>query len=253
MIFDLDKILEIQQKAITSGLHKKRNLMLLGINGKYVAGLDEIDNQADQLLSDLNAMSEAGTIVGGQVPLERWLRNAANATAVFPDRQSYFVGLADVVKAAANSGPGLQSATGGPIEQRKSFAGVGGEADPAPGDRSDSPSVPNPAPGDRPDQGTNPRRFSGFQLPDIAITLSPLLVLTGAVILRVTAIKGWEVLSPIATTFAVWSLLRLWRADATILAPAVPASSDPQHETLQVGMLLVIFSIAASGLILQLS
>jgi hypothetical protein len=67
MIFYSDKIWEIRKKAIESGLQKKRPIMLIGIDGGFAAKLDKVDNESDQLLSDLNAMSDAGTIRNGQV------------------------------------------------------------------------------------------------------------------------------------------------------------------------------------------
>jgi hypothetical protein len=96
MIFDPDKILEIHKEAIALGLHKKRDLLLFGVNDEYVAGLDQAGNPRGQLWSDLVAMNKVGPAVCG-VPLERWLRNAAYETRAQPDKQSFFRQLADQV------------------------------------------------------------------------------------------------------------------------------------------------------------
>lgn len=92
-----DTILEIVRQAIAAGLHAKRALMLFGMNIEYVASLDQAGNPSDQLLSDLSAMNNVGPIIGGVIPLERWLRNAAFATSVQPDKQKFFRELADEV------------------------------------------------------------------------------------------------------------------------------------------------------------
>src|SRR5262245_31308315 len=102
MIFSYDRIHEIHGKALDAGLHNKRNAMLMGVNGDYVAGLDVVSSPGDQLLSDLVAMNNIGGAVCG-VPLERWLRNAAYDTRTQPDRQVFFSRLADKVASAVLS------------------------------------------------------------------------------------------------------------------------------------------------------
>lgn len=252
MIFDSDRIWEIQGKAIEWDLHEKRDMLLFGINRTFVAELPQADNSAAQVLSDLNAMSEAGTIVGKQVPLERWLRNAANATTVYPDRHSYFLGLADEAKAraaaieSAKSAGGLPKPPGGPRIQ--SFGDLPGGVVVEREDQSDLPRVPNPDAGGRTVTSTDTQ---AFQLADAALILSPLLILACAGTLAVTTIKAWEVLSAIAALLAGWSLFRLWRP-ATIIAPAADAAIiNARHGTLQVEIRILILSIAASGLLLR--
>ena len=113
MILPFDTIISIHQRAVQAGLHNKRNQLLFGVNVEYVAGLDQAANASDQLMSDLNAMNNVGAIVGGVVPLERWLRNAAYAMSVQPDKQKFFRELADVVAAtaAAAASPPLSQIT----------------------------------------------------------------------------------------------------------------------------------------------
>ena len=72
-----------------------RDQMLLGVNVEYVATLNEVGNPNGQLLSDLFAMNDVGAIVGGVVPLERWLRNASYAMSARPDKQKFFREFAD--------------------------------------------------------------------------------------------------------------------------------------------------------------
>ena len=62
MILDHERILEIHAQAVAASLHTKRNQMLFGVSVEYVAGLDLAANPSDQLLSDLAAMNEVGTI-----------------------------------------------------------------------------------------------------------------------------------------------------------------------------------------------
>lgn len=97
MILPFDTIVKIHQRAVQAGLHTKRNQLLFGVNVEYVAGLDQAGDPSGQLMSDLNAMNNVGAIIGGVVPLERWLRNAAYAMSVQPDKQKFFRELADDV------------------------------------------------------------------------------------------------------------------------------------------------------------
>jgi hypothetical protein len=91
MIFDPAKVSEIHQRAVVAGLHanEKRNLLLFGVTTDYVAGLQTMGNQRDQLLSDLQSMSR-DEWVGDIIPLAIWLLNAASQTRSFPDRTAYF-------------------------------------------------------------------------------------------------------------------------------------------------------------------
>jgi hypothetical protein len=60
MILGIDRIHEIHAQAVAVGLHTKRNQMLFGVSIEYVAGLDQVGNPSDQLLSDLVSMDEIG-------------------------------------------------------------------------------------------------------------------------------------------------------------------------------------------------
>ena len=103
MLLPYDTIVKIHGRAVQAGLHTKRNQLLFGVNVEYVAALDQVSNPSDQLMSDLNAMNNVGPIIGGVVPLERWLRNAAYAMSVQPDKQKFFRELADEAAKATSA------------------------------------------------------------------------------------------------------------------------------------------------------
>lgn len=106
MHFNIDIIQDIHGRAIASGLHDKRDQLMMGIPIAYVASLNLVGDPSGQLLLDLGAMNEVGPIIGGVVPLERWLRNAAYATSVQPDRQAFFRARADdIAKGQAPAPP----------------------------------------------------------------------------------------------------------------------------------------------------
>jgi len=101
MLLTVDDIYAIHDQALKLGLQNKRDLLLFGINIEYIANLPDLSAPANQLLSDLQNMSNDEAVAGG-VPLERWLRNAAYATSLRPDKQQFFREYADkAAKAAA--------------------------------------------------------------------------------------------------------------------------------------------------------
>jgi endonuclease G len=103
MLLTIDDIYAIHQQALKLGLQNKRDLLFFGVNIEYVANLPELGNPSDQLLSDLQTMGNDEAVAGG-VPLERWLRNAAYATSLRPDKQQFFRELADKAAKAAQFG-----------------------------------------------------------------------------------------------------------------------------------------------------
>ena len=116
MLLDIDLLHVVHKTAIEAGLHNKREVMMLGIDLRYVAALDIMDTPSDQLLSDLGRMNEDGAIDQG-IPLERWLRNAAHATSLRQERQKFFREIADMV-AKPKAGQALQ---GGLVPERILF------------------------------------------------------------------------------------------------------------------------------------
>jgi len=99
-------ILEVHATALRSGLVNKREELLGGMSILYVASLPVAGTPAGQLLLDLTEMNQLeGKIIGGVVPLETWLRNAAYLTAAVPDRQRFFRELADQVAGSTPPDP----------------------------------------------------------------------------------------------------------------------------------------------------
>lgn len=101
MIFDNDKVWEIQRHAVARGLHDKRDLLLYGIDGTYIALWRVWSTPADQLLSDLQRMSLDGRM-GDKVPIVQWLQSAAHYTKIFPEG-AYFERCAQEATEAAGS------------------------------------------------------------------------------------------------------------------------------------------------------
>jgi hypothetical protein len=95
MIFDGDRIEQLRKLAIVSGLHApdQRGFLFFGLK-EYEATLQRKGNPSDQVLSDLQQMSEAGW-VGDLFPLVTWLRNAAGQTKLHTDRATVFLQSAD--------------------------------------------------------------------------------------------------------------------------------------------------------------
>lgn len=94
-----DKILEINTEAIQLGLHLRREQLLAGLNNAFVAQIKLLPDPASQMLSDLTQMNQVPVIIGNEVPLYRWLSNAAYTMSFMPDKQAWFRALADQVMA----------------------------------------------------------------------------------------------------------------------------------------------------------
>jgi hypothetical protein len=95
MIFDADKIEQIKALAVAAGLHvpEKRGFLFFGVT-EYEATLPRKDSPSDQVLADLQRMSEDGW-VSDVIPLVIWLRNAANQTKLWPQRTAFLLQCAD--------------------------------------------------------------------------------------------------------------------------------------------------------------
>lgn len=96
----LDEIHEIYDRGLKIGLHKKRDLMLLGLPMQYTAQLTDAGSEGDQLLADIGSMNQCPRIIGELVPLEVWLTNAAHHAAVYPEFREFFTKLSDKVALA---------------------------------------------------------------------------------------------------------------------------------------------------------
>ncbi|KPG01440.1 hypothetical protein IP86_04070 [Rhodopseudomonas sp. AAP120] len=105
MLLTVDDVYDIHQQGLKLGLQNKRDQLLFGVNIEYIASLPTLGNPSDQLLSDLQTMSSDDQVVG-ELPLERWLRNAVYATSLRPDKQQFFRERADKVAKVAKFGSG---------------------------------------------------------------------------------------------------------------------------------------------------
>jgi Effector-associated domain 5 len=81
MLFQYDTILEIHKKALEADLHRKRDLLLQGLDIAYIADFARAQTESAQLLSDLNRMNDKISI-NGEIPLRRWLTNAVYHTGL---------------------------------------------------------------------------------------------------------------------------------------------------------------------------
>lgn len=70
------EILKLHGAVLSSGLVDSREALLAGVQGNFIAGLASAATPSAQILRDLTALNEAGTLQDGSIPLELWLRNA---------------------------------------------------------------------------------------------------------------------------------------------------------------------------------
>ena len=92
--FKMEKIYEIHETAIALGLANRRDDLLAGLSLALIAELDEAGAPAAQLFRDLTKLNTTDP-VEGEIPLERWLRNAAFLVSLRPEKKAYFRDLAD--------------------------------------------------------------------------------------------------------------------------------------------------------------
>ena len=71
-----DEILELHGAILSARLSSSCAGLLAGVDPAFVASLPKAVAHSEQVLADLVAVSEAGTLTDGTVPLTIWLRNA---------------------------------------------------------------------------------------------------------------------------------------------------------------------------------
>jgi hypothetical protein len=77
-----EEILKLLAAAVASGLSKRRQTLLAGINAVFVAHqLIEVETTGAQVLTDLTAMNGAGVLTDGTAPLVIWLETACALTS----------------------------------------------------------------------------------------------------------------------------------------------------------------------------
>ncbi|HEX8514524.1 MAG TPA: trypsin-like peptidase domain-containing protein [Allosphingosinicella sp.] len=118
-LLPFDRIVEVQQLAVKSGLASRRSTLLAGLPEAYVAGLETTPLPADQLLLDLAAMNDAPSILGGVTPLHRWLVTASALSSAFPDRQRFYGDLADEAALAALTAREAPAPEVSPVEDKQ--------------------------------------------------------------------------------------------------------------------------------------
>lgn len=91
---DQDKIHEVHERAVRADLTKKRDDLLAGLSLAFISELEVVQSPAQQILRDLNRFNRTDPIEG-EIPLERWLRNAAYLVSYRAEDRSYFRDLAD--------------------------------------------------------------------------------------------------------------------------------------------------------------
>jgi hypothetical protein len=76
-ILNHDEILRLRAAIISARLGNSRTALLAGIDAALIASLPNASAPGDHILTDLDALNEAGTLREGSVPLVTWLSNAA--------------------------------------------------------------------------------------------------------------------------------------------------------------------------------
>lgn len=75
-ILNQAEIRELHEAIVSAGLGDSRTALLAGLAPGFIAALPRVQPPGEQLLVDLNAINDAGTLVDGTVPLVQVARNA---------------------------------------------------------------------------------------------------------------------------------------------------------------------------------
>ncbi|MEO7592728.1 MAG: hypothetical protein ABI134_16055, partial [Byssovorax sp.] len=74
-ILDHEEILELRGAVLSARLGESRRALLAHISVELVASLSVASSPGEQVLMDLTALSSAGELADGSVPLRAWLSN----------------------------------------------------------------------------------------------------------------------------------------------------------------------------------
>jgi hypothetical protein len=85
-ILSQEDVMKIYAVIVETGFYRYRDVLLAGIDQKFVASLALVAAPGPQILMDLNALNAVEGLDDGSVPLIIWLRNAW--LLVLPERQS---------------------------------------------------------------------------------------------------------------------------------------------------------------------
>ncbi|MET3159993.1 trypsin-like peptidase domain-containing protein [Bradyrhizobium diazoefficiens] len=112
--FKMDAIYQIHDTAVEVGLAGRREDLMAGLSQAFIAELDEVAAPSGQLFRDLTKLNQTDPI-DGEIPFERWLRNAAFLVSLRPEKRAYFRDLADELArqlppSVSNPTPALKAA-----------------------------------------------------------------------------------------------------------------------------------------------
>ena len=96
-------------------LNLERHVLLSGVPNTFVASLTSHSSPANQLLSDLHALNEAGTLTNNSHPLRTWLKNARNLSELRTE-QGVFILALELLDGSTNPVPSLCATTGKRLE-----------------------------------------------------------------------------------------------------------------------------------------
>src|SRR5688500_149660 len=107
-LFPTDKLREIIDKALQSGLQSRRATLMAALGDRYEGTLETSDVPTDQLLLDLYAMnSVTRPAAGGAIPFQVWLATAATMLQPLPEAEYFSQCAAAIV---AQPEPSLEQA-----------------------------------------------------------------------------------------------------------------------------------------------
>jgi len=77
-LLSLEDLHALHAAAVGARLAESRATLLAGIDAVFIASLPVRSSPSEQVLSDLDALSQTGALADGSVPLLAWLQNAAH-------------------------------------------------------------------------------------------------------------------------------------------------------------------------------
>ncbi|MFT3764569.1 MAG: hypothetical protein QM820_03490 [Minicystis sp.] len=75
-LLDLKDIHELHKAVVAAGLAQMRGALMATIDRQFWERIPVVAVPAEQVLTDLNWMNEAGALADGSIPLRSWLKNA---------------------------------------------------------------------------------------------------------------------------------------------------------------------------------
>lgn len=116
-VLDQDEILKVQKALVAAGLADTRGALLAGMSPAFIASLQVTAISGAQILSDLNALNDAGVLSDGSVPIRVWLKNALTLAG---PRKEYAIFL-EVLTRSTTLGPETTADAFPPVFTRASM------------------------------------------------------------------------------------------------------------------------------------